>query len=430
MKNISQYLAQNETIVWQGNPNFLVWTLKKILIPSVVLIPITAIVLLGLLNKVFVLIVFTPFLLFFDFFLLWEYFLIFSKKGYPAYYITSQRRILILAELGGLKSPFASYEGIFSFENIRSTLIRQNIFEKLFGSNCKTIFFYLGFQSSIKQTLVQPDLIENTKSQFDVKLTSNLDLQTQTIAYSHGGENAQNISFDSVESPEVILNFLNNNITPSNYAQGVEVKPSLRGLLMYGLIKDCIQLVKTIFYASIVLIFLGAMIYFLAPQGVFIKIVEYYLPKILLIIFFIFLLTASMPRVAIGLISPLYKITENSLIIKPRRFRIISDPPQEEIDLSRIKKIWRISNFIDKSNTTSFLLAIQLTDIYTGQYSIKTNTNFISKLLKIGSGALTYRVLCSIPKGDEFIKQLGSMETIEGFEGNLFERLIFYSFFI
>jgi hypothetical protein len=430
MKSISHYLAQNETISWRGNPNFLVWTLKKILIPSIILIPLTTLVLLGLFNKAFVLFVFLPFLLFFDFFLLWEYFLIFSKKGYPRYYITSQKRILILAELGGLKSPFSSYEGVFSLENIRSTLTTQNIFEKVFGTDCKTIVFYLGFQTTIKQSLIQSDLSGNTKPQFDIKLMGDADQQTQTIAYSQGGVNAQNIIFDSVESPEVILNLLNKQTAPADKTQVTLTKSSFKGLLFYGIIKDCIRLCKIIVYTLIMLLFLGAMIYILAPKGVFIKIVEFYLPKISLIILFIFLLTTSILKVLARLISPQYEIVGNCLIIKPRRFRIISDPPQEKIDLSRIKRIWRVRNFIDGSNTNSFMLAIQLADIYTGKYSIKTNTNLISKLLKMGSGGLTYRVLCSIPRGDEFIRQFGGVEITEGFEGSFFERLVFYSFFI
>ncbi len=430
MKAITEYLNQNETIIWQGRPDFFVWALKKILIPSAILIPITTAIIIGLINQAFVLLVFAPFFLFFDFFLFWEYLLVFSGKGYPTYYITSQKRIIILAELGGLNSTFMPYEGVFSYENIRSTVMKQTMLERLFGTNCKTIFFHLGFQPIIKQTLVQPGLNIDTNPQFGFTLATDLDLQTQTIAFAQGGSKAQKISFDSVESPEFILSFLTGEIPQPNFSAGVEVKSSLKGLLLYGLIKDFVRLLKSVLYTSIVIMVLGLIIYAQAPHSIFIKIVDYYLPRSLLLSSIIFLVGTSVPRVVLGLISPLYKIVDNFLIIKQRRFKIISDPIQEEIDLSRIKRIWRIRNFIDSSETSSFLLAIQLTDIYLGQNNFKTKTNFISKLLKMSSGALTYRVLCSIPNEDAFIKQLGDIEIIEDFDGNIFEKFIFYSFFI
>lgn len=192
MKDLSEYLMQDEEIIWQANPNYKIWILNKVLIPTIILAPITLLILLGLINKMYFLITLIPFILFFDLSLLNQFYQLKSRKNYPTYYITSKGRIFIFSELGGLKSPLLPYEAEFSISNIISIVVKQNILEKLFGLDCKSINFNLGFQNKITTDLVQPKSENYTIPQLEYKTFTDTDLKQQTIAYSQGANMLKN----------------------------------------------------------------------------------------------------------------------------------------------------------------------------------------------------------------------------------------------
>lgn len=202
---INTYLSPGETVIWQSSPNFLAWSLSKVLMPSIFLIPISLLILIGLINKAFVLVVFIPFVFFLDLSLFWNYYLIITKKGYPIYYITSSKKVIILAPLGGFEFFLKPYIAVFNQKDIKDLVINQKLIERLVGSTIKSIQFHLGFTVNAKQVSNIDNISSNPS--ISVKLAGQ-GSEAGTIAYSQG-VNGSVISFESIDKIETIQSILN-----------------------------------------------------------------------------------------------------------------------------------------------------------------------------------------------------------------------------
>lgn len=228
--NILQFLDQGERVIWEGKPNFYPYLLKKS-IPSLIIgTPLLLMVLflnyLVYSTSAYIgFFVTLPMLAFLAFAFFWTPFIILSRKGFPTYYVTSSKRAIILAELGGLDSPFKSYIAIFSKASIRNVLVRQSIFERAFGAKIKTIHFKLGFPVKHEYKVMGSRKGDFENTSLDKTLNgSKMGLspmvsvmipkrhtEQETIAFSRGGKYAKEIAFHSVENPEGILAFIQGN---------------------------------------------------------------------------------------------------------------------------------------------------------------------------------------------------------------------------
>lgn len=231
MRNVSDYLNQGEKIIWKGTPRFTPYLLESLIPPLIIGVPFLLVVLFlnylvystGAFIGFFITVPMVALSLFIFF---WGPFLIISKKGIPVYHITSNKRVIILAELGGLETPFKPYVAIFSKDSVRNTLITQSVFERFFGANIKTIHFKLGFPVKRKYKIIgsyEKGSIDDTNlgkilDASEIGLSPRVSVvvpkrytEQETIAFSHGGKYARDIAFHSVEKPEEILALIQGN---------------------------------------------------------------------------------------------------------------------------------------------------------------------------------------------------------------------------
>jgi hypothetical protein len=111
-------------------------------------------------------------------------YLILSKKGYPTYYFTSKQRGIILSELGGFKTPLSPLVAIFSTKNITQTGVTQNIIERLFGPEVRTVWFKIGLSNQIQAS--QNDVAPGVSlGNLRVTIPTN-DSELTTAAYTQG----------------------------------------------------------------------------------------------------------------------------------------------------------------------------------------------------------------------------------------------------
>lgn len=223
------------------------------------------------------------------------------------------------------------------------------------------------------------------------------------------------------------------------FKQGREKITSLRKpyywhLLVYGIIKDTVRLLKVLLVLVPLVILLAAIFYVLAPPEVFLKLASFYLPKVVLAASIIFTISSYTLRILIHWVSPKYVISDNSLKFYPREIKIIADPPYEKVELSRIKRIWGISSPVDLffgKPSTTYLIGIELQGTYLGYPVVlekSRGSSVFKKLLRMGGGSLSYRVILSIPEGQAFIRELGVKP--ENIEGSLFEMFVLLLSFV
>lgn len=432
MKTVNDFLDNDERVLWHGRPNYFVWVLSRILLPTVILLPLLTLLLYGIVvNKAYFLSVFLLFISLFIMMLFWEYYVVFTKKGFPKYYITSNSTIIILSELGGIKSPFMANELVFTRDNIVNIYHKQNIFEKLIGKNCRSIVFILGFRHTETSHQVElpselagrpVDEINETLSEAPypktkMNVVKDVDPIIRSVGFAQVGSP---ITFSSIDDFEQVNSVINE--------QQISEEPewesfsSTKGLIIYALVKDKVRLARSLLYSSIIVFFLLIGIYMLAgSQELFLSVTSYYLPKILLIILGIFVVTSNTLKVITGWISPRYWITRNSLRIQGRSRKLISGVPFENIQLDRIKHVWRLRFAGDRND--SYILGIELDPV--GPQRSNRRDSLISKGLKLWGGSLSYRVVVSISDSDGFIKVIGQKP--QEIRQDIFEKILFYS---
>lgn len=210
-------------------------------------------------------------------------------------------------------------------------------------------------------------------------------------------------------------------------------KPNYWYLLVYGIIKDTVRLLRFFLAFVTLMIFLAVIFYTLVPPEVFLKLTSFYLPKTVLAALVIFTASSYTLRILLRWISPRYTISNGSLKLYPREIKIVADPPYERIHLDRIKKIWRVPSPIDSffgKQSTTYLLGVELQSSQ-GYDLIPVRgqrNGFFKKILRIAGGSLSYRIILSVPNAQDFIREIKIKP--EDIDGNLFEIIVFLISFI
>jgi len=195
-------------------------------------------------------------------------------------------------------------------------------------------------------------------------------------------------------------------------------------LIYYALIRDFIYSIKFLLWVVLIISILFLMIYIVAPYDIFLKIVYYYLPIVLRLIGIPYFLGLSTWKVLIRWIAPYYELTPSELKLYPRTLRFIVDPPCTIIMTSNIKQVITVDT---NTKVATYLLGIELGK---NQIHKSKKDSFVRKLAKtIFYETLSYRVIWCIPKNSNLSKYLSKFE-LQTFEGNLFQRLVFYLLFL
>ncbi len=444
MNPVTDYLEENEKIIFETKPRLLPYLLKRILFLNPIGIFISVIIFgfIGFFNYVvasskayiaFALII--PIDILFILFYFWEPLLVITQLGLPKYYMTSKKRVIILKALGGLRSPFLPYVAIFSKNSTRNMTITQSFYERLF--NLRSLTFNLAFESSNKHYNKEEFKSiynkETDKSSFGIKTVSG-SIESDTIALS------PYTTLECIENPEEIIGLFKEEKAIQKKEQALTTtKPSFVCLLSYAVICDFINtlhkvLAISIFFASTFVMFSIFKNFAGLPPN-FEVALSYYLPKAITMILFVFLIiifySSTLLRVLIKWISPSYKVTQTLLEIRSRELKLFTDPPHTCIELSKIKHIWKVWNPVDSffgNKTATYLLGVELekTELVGLPKGIKKyhKDNLMSKILKNYSGSLSYCILLSIPK-ETLEENVESLEKPTFFEKFIYIKILF-----
>lgn len=203
-------------------------------------------------------------------------------------------------------------------------------------------------------------------------------------------------------------------------------KSSQPAILIIAIIKDIRRFLLIFSFPIGLLILLCIGLYLNFGLSKSIEAFNYYFWKILIIVFIINAIFSTVARVILKLISPYYVIEDGYLKIYPRSIKIITDIPYVQIEIEKIKYVWRINNIFDKIFPGSRTIFLGIDINQQGlpyQQSKKISLNLISKLSRRVNESLMYQPIISIYDGDEFLVNLPNAKLQEV---AIFENIFFY----
>lgn len=186
-----------------------------------------------------------------------------------------------------------------------------------------------------------------------------------------------------------------------------EYKSSQKAILLITLLKDIRRFLLILMVPTGFLLLLCTGLFLKFGLDTSVTAFSTYIGNILLGATLISLVFSNSWKALLGLFRPYYKIDNRSLYIYPRSIKIFTDIPYVQVDMNKVKHIWKINSFFDQlfPHVTTFYLGIDVNNntqvtAYVGNRSINLN----NKYFKLMNEALIYQPVICISKGEEFLR--------------------------